>query len=227
MPKSPDQPAGRLIVPPRQQNYEEAAAKALPAVRRQPAEQLQWLGARPDGGRWATPVLDDVLTVGLDGGVVCDSTGRVVGPWWRVLLLHYLSIAGRPEEQAPSVTFADLPGGRSYASVYQQRVIERLCRTVGRDKETLRKAGQALGCRVLGRFAAGASGRAPSSGGELEMEFWVFPRVRLGLAWYGGDEELGPSATLLLPGNIESFFWLEDVVVLSERLISRLAGGRF
>ena len=59
------------------------------------------------------------------------------------------------------------------------------------------------------------------------MDFQVYHRVRVRLIWYAGDEELAPSAVFLLPVNIESFFCLEDIVVLSERIVSRLAGGRF
>ncbi len=57
----------------------------------------------------------------------------------------------------------------------------------------------------------------------MVIEFQVFPRLRVRLAWYAGDEELAPSAALLLPANIESFLGLEDIVVLSEQLVARLA----
>jgi hypothetical protein len=205
-----------MAVPPPQRNYDEAAARAVAAVRAQPAEQLEWLGASPAGQGWTIAVLNEIWTVELDGGVVCDSAGRSVGPWWRVLTLHYLGVSSQPAQEPPTVTFADLPGGRGYASVYQQRVIGRLCRTVGRDGGTLRQAGQALGGSIL-------RGDAPA--GDLTMEFQVYPRLRVRLAWYAGDDELSPSAAMLLPANIESFFCLEDIVVLSERLVARLAAG--
>ncbi len=227
MGKSPSEPAGRVVVPPAQHNLDEAAARALAAVRKQPPEQLEWLGAARAGEHWTIAVLSEVLTVELEGGTVRDSTGRAVSPWWQVLTLHYLATPGRPERQPPAGTFADLPGGRAYAPVYQQRVIERLCRTVGRDGQMLRGAAAALGGRMLPVAAeAIAAAQAPPAG-DVAVEFQVYPRIPLHLVWYAGGEELGPSATLLLPKNIESFFCLEDIVVLSERLISRLAGGRF
>ena len=42
--------------------------------------------------------------------------------------------------------------------------------------------------------------------------------------WYAGDDEFGPSAAILLPRNIVSLMCIEDVVVMSEQLVRRLAG---
>ncbi|KPK86430.1 MAG: hypothetical protein AMJ81_01225 [Phycisphaerae bacterium SM23_33] len=206
--------AGRSAVPPPQHNLEDAAAQALIRVCRQPPQQLEWLGARRASQHWVVPVLDDLLSVELDGGTVRTSAGRPTAAAWRILTLHYLAVAERPSPQAPAVSFADLPAGRAYAPVYRRRVIERLCRTVGRDGRALRAAAEALGGRA-----------APE--GDAAFDFRVYPRVRLRLVWYGGDQELEPSAVLLLPANIESFFCPEDIVVLSERLVSRWGGGRF
>ena len=54
-----------------------------------------------------------------------------------------------------------------------------------------------------------------------------FTRLAIRLIWHAGDDEFPPSATLLLPANIEAYFCAEDIVVLSERLVARLGGGTF
>ena len=54
--------------------------------------------------------------------------------------------------------------------------------------------------------------------------FDELPRVSLRLIWHAADEEFPPSATLLLPANIEEYFCSEDIVVLSECLVARLGG---
>ncbi len=201
-------------VPPPQQNLQQAAALALTAVRAQPIEQLQWLGARRQGDRWALPVLDELLSIDLDDGAVRTSEGRRAGGLWQVLTLHYLSASGRPVAGPPRVSFAHLPAGMAYAGVYHQRVIERLCRTVGRDRSSLCRAARALGGRAV-------------SGGDASFDFQPYPRVRVRLVWYAGDEDLPSSGVMLLPETIEAFLAVEDIVVLSERIVSRLSGGRF
>ena len=163
---------------------------------------------------WELAVLNEPMTVDAASGNVSTGDGLTVGPWWQVLTLHYLTAKGRPRTRPPTIGFAGLLAGRAYAPVYHQRVIERLCRSVGRDSPSLRKAACAVGGVVV-------------AGGDLAFDFQAFPRITLRLVWYAGDGELPSSAVLLLPDNIGSFFCVEDIVVLSERLVSHLGGGRF
>ena len=142
------------------------------------------------------------------------SAGQPIGPHWRILVLHYLAVRARPPRHPPEITFADLPTARSYAEVYRGRTTARLCATAGRDRAGLCAAAQAL------------EGR-PVAAGDAAFDFDVFPRVSIRLVWHAPDEEFAASATLLLPSNIESYFVPEDIVVLSERLVSRLCGRPF
>lgn len=204
----------RAGIPPPQNNLQVAIDKAGQDLRGQSAEELAWLGATPFGDHWSLPVLDDVLEVRLPEGLVRTSRGDAVRPQWRVLVLHYLGIRARFQVQPPTLTFADLPEGRVYAGNYDGRVIRRLCGTVGRDATSLAAAAARLNAR-------------PAGGGTLAFEFDVFPRLPLRLVWHAGDEEFPPSAAVLLPPSISSMLCAEDIVVLSEQLVSRLSGKPF
>jgi hypothetical protein len=146
---------------------------------------------------------------------VTTAAGGPVGAAWRILALHYLAIDARPEPCEPDVTFADLPLVRSYAGVYRGRVIGRLCGTAGRDAQRLTSAAEAAG------------GRSTEGPGDLAFDFDVFPRIAVRLHWYAADDEFPPSATLLLPANIEDYLCSEDIVVTSECLVARLGGRPF
>jgi len=207
LPEGPNKPAP-------QQNLDVALKAAFEAAAHQPPEQLAWLGAQPAGSLWRLPVLGDAFDADLDAKRVTTSAGRPVGPLWAILALHYLAVSSRPEKLAPEITFADLSTARSYAEVYRARTVARLCATVGRDAEGLRIA------------AAGLGGR-PVAAGDAGFDFDVVPRLTMRLVWHAPDEEFPPSATLLLPRNVESYFCAEDIVVLSERFVARLAGKAF
>ena len=202
-------------MPPPQHNLQAAADKALDALRSQSPEQFAWLGAVGADTTWRLDVLAESLEVDIASGSVSAVAGGVgVSAKWRILILHYLAVNARPANCPPEITFADLPAARAYAGVYQQRVIGRLCATAGRDLATLRAAAGTIGGRAV-------------EGGDAAFDFSLMPRIRLRLIWHGRDEEFPPSATLLLPANIESFFCIEDIVVLSESLVSRLSGRPF
>jgi hypothetical protein len=198
-----------LPYPKPQENYQVATEQAFEGLSRQSREQLQWLGAVSCTGGWELPVLNDRFEVRLSSREVVTSNGQEVGPAWRILALHYLSVTLQPDSLSPQVTFDDLPTARSYGGIYRGRVIKRLCGTAGRQIETLRDAANSLGGRM-------------TEGGDAAFFFDVFPRVQVHLIWHAPDDEFSASATLLLPANIESYFCAEDIVVMSESLVSRL-----
>jgi hypothetical protein len=198
-------------MPEPQDNLQQAIALAFDAVGRQPAAQLAWLGATQSENLWRLPVMNHAVDVDLAARRLTTPAGQEVALAWGVLLLHYLAVVSRPESLAPEIVFADLPTARTYARVYHQRAIGRLCATVGRDGAKLREAAIALGGRAVG-------------GGDAAFDFDVLPRLRVRVIWYAADEEFSPSATLLLPANIEAYFCIEDIVVLSERVVGWLAG---
>lgn len=199
---------------PPQRNLERATEMAFDALEHQAEEQFRWLGAELAAGVWQLPVLGSTLEVDVAARTVVGQDKKAVGPPWRIVATHYLAITTQPESREPEVTFADLPTARSYSSVYQGRVVSRLCYTAGRNAETISEAARAHGGR-------------PVEVGDLAFDFDVFPRLTLRLIWYGPDDEFPPSATLLLPGNIELFLCSEDIVVLSESLVARLGGKPF
>lgn len=203
--------ADRPGVPPKQHNLQRAVDAAVEALTDVSPDQLAFLGVQRAGPAWNVPVLDDTFCLDLAARDFRTLSGLALSPTWQVVALHYLAVATRPAPCTPEVTFGDLPGGLAYATVYRQRVNGRLCATAGRDAATLRTAAITL------RGTAVALG-------DLGFEFLVFPRLPIRLVWHAGDDEFGPSATLLLPRTIEAFFCIEDIVVLSERLVSRLSG---
>ncbi|MBN2475056.1 MAG: DUF3786 domain-containing protein [Pirellulales bacterium] len=204
----------KRLRPPPQDNLARATELAFAGLAGAPEEQLVWLGAARREAMWRLPVLNDVFHVDLSDKRITTFDGGPVGSVWAILVLHYLAVSSRPETRPPQTTFADLAAARSYAGVYQGRVIGRLCHTAGRSAETLRAAAVSLGGE-------------PAEGGDAAYLFRVFPRVVLRLIWHAPDEEFRCSATLLLPDNIESYFCCEDIVVLSESLVARLGGRPF
>jgi len=195
-------------VPPPQHNLQTARDLALDALADQTDEQLIWLGATQSETTWRLPVLGRVFDCDLATGLItCD--GEPVKAAWHVITLHYLNVRTQPESRQPEITFATLPGARTYAKVNDGRVNGRLCATVGRDEATLWAAAERIGAQF-------------TDGGDVAFQVDVFPRVPVKVIWHAADDEFPPACTLLLAANIESFCCVEDIVVVSEVLVSRL-----
>ena len=194
-----------------QNNYQAVFEQALNSLRQRDSETITALGATEiHSGLYTLPVLESKLEIDLnDGSVHVDSTPQQPRMEWRILALHYL--LGAPPFPALGgwMSFADFSEGRGYDSVYRARVLNYLCATAGRNHREFTAA-----CRRLG------AQHEPL--GDEGFRFRIFPHVEIIIVRYGGDEEFTPGVSFLYPANILSYFEIEDVVVLSERLVGRL-----
>jgi len=202
----------------KQNNYQQAFVKALEVVRGRSDEELVELGSRRfEGRRYSLSVLNDVFMIDLAEGTVGLADGRAdaaagsLRMEWQVLALHYLAAPVPWIVGSSWVSFGDMREARGYDPVYRGRVLGRLCATAGRDREGFVRA-------------AGGLGGEPADMGDEGFKFQVFPRLAVVIVWYAGDEEFEPGSSFLYPSNIMSFLSVEDVVVLSERLVGRLQG---
>ncbi len=194
-----------------QKNYQQAYELALAEVRKTPLAVLERLGVVSESPQQlSVAVLGGTFHVDLAAGTVRDDSGQQIRVAWAILVLHYL--ISRPSEQIGGgyISFMDIPDARGYAKPYQGRVIERFLHTAGRDEAAFRAAAKRLGGQEIDQA-------------DAAYEFAVFPRVRVRLLWYRGDEELGPGASFLYEKQIVGIFCVEDIVVMSELLVGALS----
>ena len=203
----------------RPETYQLALDQGLERVGRQDLSTLTALGAREIGeGRYELPVLDAAFVVDLPRGNVTRATAddgaagaAPVRMVWQILAVHYLSASPPWPDSARWISFADIVEARGYEPVYRGRVLGRLCATAGRDRETFVRACERVGAERL-------------DWGDEGFRFPVFPRLSAIIAWYRGDEDFPPNASFVYPDNIQSLLPIEDVIVLSEAVVSRLQG---
>ena len=202
-----------MIALPQQNNYEVALEKAWARLRTRPAAELRQLGAEAQGSTgacWALPVLKARFEIDLRRGSI-EVAGGAASAWWSILTLHYL-LAPVPVAAAGRwISFEEMPDARGYSAPYSGRVIGLFCGTVGRTRDSLLTAAAALGAQTV-------------PGGDAAAQWQVFPHVPLRIVWYAGDDELPPGATFLYGDNVAAILDVEDIVVMAERVVSRLRG---
>jgi len=191
-------------------NYEIALHKAFDEVRGRDKDSLLALGASgAGGGAVELPVLNGRFLVDIAGRRVSRDDGAPVEIGWQILALHYLLAAPPSRESGGWTGYSEILEVRGYLGVYEKRVIERLCATAGRDRETFVRASLAVG----GERA---------EWGDEGFRYRVFPLLPVIIAWYAGDDELPPGASFLYPDNVLSILCAEDMVALAESLVGRL-----
>ena len=136
--------------------------------------------------------------------------GREAGITWQILALNYLG-ARQPAPPRGLRSLADFAEGRGYEKAFEGRVIGRLSRTAGRDRESLARAAERLGA-------------VPTGHDPMRCMFRFFPLLEFQVSRYEGDEDFPASCSVLFSDNLLSLFSMEDGIVAAERLVAALEG---
>jgi len=149
-----------------------------------------------------------------DKGTRITRSGEETKIGEKILILHYLVTADGSPLSRDEITFENVPGGQFYYSTYKARPIAYLLRVFskGLKGESFTKVTQQLGGRIV-----------EHSGGTIKARFLVFPNVPIMLIMWLGDKETGSNFQILYDSSITRYLPLEDIVVVTEQLVHRLA----
>jgi len=184
-----------ISVPPPQNNYEIALKKAWEVLGERELAQLT--------------VLNQTLTIDSRRREIVLPDGNPPGIAWQILILHYLA-AESPPPAKKEITFTDIPEARGYWTPYSGRVIGRIARLFDRQADEVKARAMDLGAEPMGP-------------GDLAFRFQVFPFAAVTLCWYQGEDDLPPGATVVYQDNLPYIFCVEDIVVMTELLITLLS----
>ena len=131
----------------------------------------------------------------------------------RLVVLHYLDMAGGAPLTHRLRAFKELPEGGIYQSTFAQRAIKPLLANFGQRPRLL-------------LATAGTYGGLPVKMGDVAVTLHALPRVPLTLVVWQGDEEFPAEGSILFDSSITDYLPTEDITVLCEtiawRLIKRL-----
>jgi hypothetical protein len=142
-------------------------------------------------------------------GTVAVESGREPPIAVQIIVLHYLIHADGTRPADEWISFRQLPGGKGYDPVFQQRTSQRLARAFQNFPQKLITAAEALNGEHL-------------TFGDASFMFRVLPRLRMAVVFYHGDEEFPASANVLFDGAASHYLPTEDLAVLGDLLTARL-----
>jgi hypothetical protein len=133
-----------------------------------------------------------------------------------ILILHYLGKAAGVLPTGEWISFAEIPGGKMYYPVFQQRCQVPLARVFGDTPE------------ALPSLAAEVVQAEPWHLGDAGVRIQALPHVALGLALWRKDEEFQAEGIVLYDASVRAALPVEDAVILAETVVWKLvkAGSR-
>jgi len=142
--------------------------------------------------------------------VVDARDGTRASPRCALLVLHYICRAKGTPLSEDMVTFREVPDGVFYWGSFRQRVLRPLIEEFGMQPDLLIERGRALGALA-------------STYGDISLRIDAFPKVPVILLIWKGDEEFPPDANILFDASVPQYMTTEDIAVLSEEIVARLA----
>lgn len=127
----------------------------------------------------------------------------------QILILHYLTQANGTPFTHKIITYGQIGGGKFYVPVFIKRNIDPLLKSFSHRPELLLDLAQKIG-------------GTKADYGDVSVSVDAFPRVRIFLILWKGDDEVPPNGTILFDGNIPHYLTSEDVCVLTETLVWKL-----
>ena len=127
----------------------------------------------------------------------------------QMLIIHYVSGAGKAEVANSLATFREFEGGDVYYAVFKSRAIDPIVKAFGTAPEVLKRIGEAIGAE-------------PVKTGDVGFRVHFFPKIPIVVILWLGDEEVPASANILFDANAGRILPTEDLSISAETLVHRL-----
>ena len=127
----------------------------------------------------------------------------------QALLMFYLTTSDGMRPAGEWVSFADLPGGRTYAQAFQGYSGDKLKRAFGEDISAFRRA-----CL--------SAGGAPVELGDAAFAFAALPRLPLLVTYWQGEDEIPSASKVLFDPTATHHLPVDVCAILGSMLVSRI-----
>lgn len=183
---------------------------------RDPIELAERTGAvfHPDqqGGEFVLPMWGQPMQIAFPQFEVIDSAGREAGIASQALILYYFSTSDGTPAGEEFISFSELPDGRFYTQAFQGYTGAELIRRF-RDRQTFERAATQLG-------------GTPYPHGESAFVFDLFPRAKLLVVYWQGDEDIPSNCQVLFDSAVAHHLPTDACAIAGSILTRRLIAIR-
>ena len=137
-------------------------------------------------------------------------SGVALPEFQQLLLLYYFATADGTALSGRWVSFADLPGGRMYASAFQGYSGDEIVKVFGEDLPAFRNACE----RVHGQAEPGV--------GDAAYTFQALPRVSARFVYWQGDEDFPSSCKILFDAVATCYVPIDACAIIGSTLARKI-----
>ncbi|MBN1976202.1 MAG: DUF3786 domain-containing protein [Anaerolineae bacterium] len=160
----------------------------------------------------------EYVVSGKDFAVRRADTGDEMPSFIQSIILTYLVTADGATPSGRWIGFRELPEGMFYAQAFEGYSGERLVRALEGSDASAQPSG---GIEAF-RRAAESLGGEPLPLGGAGYTFAVLPRVRLGLAYWEGDDEFPSQARVLFEDTAAHYLPTDGLAILGSQLVGKI-----
>ena len=199
---------------------ESTDAKLLPdisrnqeALKKIPTKELiEKSGARCEDGKLIFDAFFRTFEIEPDTFSIRNAEGAPESLLFQSIALKYLTTSDGTPPSGKLIHFRELPGGGNYASAFQGYAPDSLARHFGQDMENFSDT-----CSRIGGI--------PQDLGDAAFAFDVFPRIRITVIYYLGEEMFPPGASLLFDSSVSHYMVTDGLATIGKRLVDIIIGN--
>ena len=141
--------------------------------------------------------------------IFSQAAGKELPDFQQLELLYYFAAADGVPLTGRYVSFADLPGGRTYDQAFQGYTGNEIVRAFGENI-------------VAFQTACLKSNGQPAAFGDAAYTFQILPNIPLQLVYWLGDEDFPSSCKILFDAAATHFYPIEGCAILGNGLAHRI-----
>jgi hypothetical protein len=163
----------------------------------------------PHRGEFRLMLWDSTVVVSFPELIAYNSKDTALPTSYQGLLMFYFSQANGLPLSRRWVSFAELPGGRTYAQAFQGYSGEKLVKLFQSDVKRFEKA-----CLE--------AGGAYIEIGEVSFIFALLPRVPLVVTYHLGEDEFPSSCQILFDSSVDNYLPVDICAITGSMLTGRI-----
>ncbi|MCP4347663.1 MAG: DUF3786 domain-containing protein [Desulfobacterales bacterium] len=170
------------------------------------AQLIENSGVIEESGRLYIDVFFKRYEIDPDNFDIIDATGDPLYVMLKSIILTYLTMSDGVLPSGNLISFRELPDGSNYCHAFQGYAPDRLSNFFNEDIHRLHQV-----CLKIGG--------SPINLADLSYKFDVFPRIKIVIAYFIGEDSFPSRASLLFDSNVDHYMVTAGAASIGYQLV--------